>query len=127
MRCIWNLRAILSCHRGIWRPGSRVPPAVEWQVGRVPVDYVVAGYFNYRAHQIPVRIDQTATLSMLEILPDQLRQQRGFTGSGLAYDVCVEQPIGLKDAERAPGMAAAGLSDRGDDLRDRLHRQFLLR
>ena len=89
-------------------------------IGNIEVNEIRLALIGYGRKQpldeIAMRIEQRQAPAALNILPGQILQQRGLSGSSLADDVRVRAPVGLFDAEYSPIVSEVDAAQYGQRL-----------
>src|SRR5437870_3229552 len=93
-------------------------------IGNVEINEVTLARIWYchkqPLHEIAMRIEQRQASAAPNILPGEILQQRGLSGSGLPDDVRVRSPVGLFDAEPSPIVSEVNPAQEGQPLSRRM-------
>ena len=87
-------------HAGEWIKTDRAG-----EIGRIDINEIVAAVpwhlGEYGLRQIAMRIEQSETLPGIEVLGDEVEQQRAFAGTGLTDEIKMALSFGLTERDRA--------------------------
>ena len=89
----------------LWHADEWIETDRAGEIRRININKIVATLpwhlREYGLRQIAMRIEQSETLPGIEVLGDEVEQQRAFAGTGLTDEIKMALPLALTERDRA--------------------------